>query len=67
MKYIIMKESIAVEKGVIPEDHYFPTQDNQVIFKKDMLTIYSQKEHHLDFEYKELETAQALNKIDTWK
>ena len=67
MIYIIMKEAQALAKGIIPEDHYFPKNDEQVIFKKDLLTIYSQQGHSIDFEYEELETAQAINKIDTWK
>ena len=66
MKYVIMNEELAIEKEVIPADHYFPQKEEEVIFKKDMLTIYSQKGNQIDFEYEELETAQALNIIDSW-
>ncbi|WP_353119511.1 hypothetical protein [Myroides odoratus] len=66
MKYVIMNEELAIEKEVIPADHYFPQKEGEVIFKKDMLTIYSQKGNQIDFEYEELETAQALNIIDSW-
>ncbi|WP_060872868.1 hypothetical protein [Myroides odoratus] len=66
MKYVIMNEELAIEKEVIPADHYFLQKEGEVIFKKDMLTIYSQKGNQIDFEYEELETAQALNIIDSW-
>ncbi|WP_158962601.1 hypothetical protein [Myroides fluvii] len=66
MKYVIMNEELAIEKEVIPADHYFPQKEGEVIFKKDILTIYGQKGNQIDFEYEELETAQALNIIDSW-
>lgn len=66
MKYVIMNEELAIEKEVIPADHYFPQKEGEVIFKKDILTIFRQKGNQIDFEYEELETAQALNIIDSW-
>ncbi|WP_413513266.1 hypothetical protein [Myroides odoratus] len=66
MKCILMNEEIAITKGVIPEDHYFQKNEGQVIFKKDILTIYSEKGNQVDFEYEEMETPKALKIIDTW-
>lgn len=66
MKCILMNEATAIEKGVIPEDHYFQKNESQVIFKKDILTIYSQKGNQIDFEYEEMETPKALKMIESW-
>lgn len=67
MKYVIMNEELAIEKEVIPADHYFPQKEGEVIFKKDLLTIFEQKGNQVDFEFTELETPKALNMIDAWR
>lgn len=66
MKYVLMNEELAIERKVIPADHYFPQKDGEVIFKKDILTIFGQQGNQIDFEYEELETREALNTIKEW-
>lgn len=66
MKYVLMNEATAIERGVIPTDHYYPQKDGEVIFKKDILTIFGQQGNQIDFEYEELETREAINIIESW-
>lgn len=66
MIYILMDEQTAIERGVIPQAHYFQTGEGKVIFKKDILTVFTQKGNSVDFEIEELKTQQALNTIDAW-
>ena len=67
MKYVKMNEEMAVEKGVISETNYFPKKDGEVLFKKDLLTIWQEQGNQIDFEYQELSTAEALNIIESWE
>jgi len=67
MKYVLMNEEIAVNREVISEENYFPKKDGEVIFKKDLLTIWQEKGNQIDFEYQELTTQEALNNIELWK
>ncbi|MDM1408050.1 hypothetical protein [Myroides sp. DF42-4-2] len=66
MKYVLMQEATAIEKGVIPTGHYYPQKDGDVIFKKDILTIFGQQGNQVDFEYEELETREAIERIESW-
>lgn len=66
MIYILMNEQEAIDKGVIPTDHYFPKGDENVIFKNDVLTVFKQKGNNIDFEYEELNTQTALKRIELW-
>lgn len=67
MKYVLMIEATAIEKEIIPEQHYYQKYKDHVIFKKDLLTIFEQKGNQVDFEFTELETPKALNMIDAWR
>lgn len=52
MKYILMNEQEAIDKGVISAGHYFQKGDEKVIFKKDILTVFKEKEIRLTLKLK---------------
>lgn len=66
MKYIMMPEQLAIDKNIIAENHSFKTGEEKVIFKQDILTIWTNQGNAIDFEFQLLTTAKALDIIDTW-
>lgn len=67
MIYVLTKEDLMLKKGVIQSYHAYPKKGNDIIFKKDIITIWEMNGNKVDFEYEELDTEQALNTIDKWQ
>lgn len=67
MYYVKMKEKDAVDNGVIPVVHFFQTNTGEVLFKKDVLTLYVAQGNKVDFEYVEITTAAAVKLIEGWQ
>ncbi|MCP1997306.1 hypothetical protein [Flavobacterium sp. HSC-61S13] len=61
-----MNEKLAVDLGIITQNHPYKKNDGTVIFKRDLLTIWQQNTGKKTTEYKEITTALALKKIDSW-
>lgn len=66
MKYILMNEARAIELGIITENHHFRKNEEFVLFKKDMLTIWEQNTGQKTNEYTELTTPEALKQTELW-
>lgn len=69
MKYVIMNNSEAITSGLLSEDHPYKhsTGEDKVVFKKDLITIFIMNGNEFNYDYKELDTEQALNTIDGWQ
>ncbi|MVX36226.1 hypothetical protein [Myroides sp. LoEW2-1] len=65
MNYIKINKQIAVEKGIIKENSFFPTNGTEVIFKKDILTIWEEN-NKVDFDFENIKPAEALKTIEEW-
>ncbi len=65
MIYVKMKLDTAVTKGIIPADHPYPTNGEDVVFKKDVLV--NSGIHVSEDEFEGLTTAKALEKYDQWQ
>ncbi|MDM1499050.1 hypothetical protein HX089_16530 [Myroides odoratimimus] len=66
MTYVEVDKEIAVRNEIIKETSFFPTDGKKVIFKKDILTAWSDK-NKIDFEYREINTQEALKLREEWQ
>ncbi|MFD0701739.1 hypothetical protein [Myroides pelagicus] len=64
MIYVKLSIDKAKELGLIEDNHPYPTNGEEVILKKDLLTLANVS---VTEEMTELTTAQALKILDTWQ
>ncbi|MBW3519526.1 hypothetical protein [Flavobacterium sp. NKUCC04_CG] len=67
MKYILMNEKLAIEKGIINAKHHFRKEGELVLFKRDILTFWEQQSGNTTDEFGELTTPEALKTTEKWK
>jgi len=67
MNYILINEQLAIDLGIISENHFYRTGDEKVIFKSDILTIWGQNNNKLEEnQYEIIDTNNALKQIEKW-
>jgi len=67
MNYIIINEQLAIDLGIISENHFYRKGDEKVIFKGDILTIWEQNNKKLEEnQYEIIDTNNALKQIEKW-
>lgn len=68
MNYIIINEQLAIDLGIISENHFYRKGDEKVIFKGDILIIWEQNNNQKleENQYEILNTNNALKQIEKW-
>ena len=68
MNYILINEQLAIDLGIISENHFYRKGDGKVIFKSDILTIWEQNNNQKleENQYEIVDTNNALKQIEKW-